>query len=76
MTYFYKNIYLIIGVIYGDYLVRSVGIALLATDRTVQGWDPFGSEIFRAVHSGPKAYPASYVMGTESFPSKATGAWC
>jgi hypothetical protein len=76
MTYFYKNIYFIIDVIYHDYLVSSVSIALLATDRTVQGWDPGGSENYRAVHSGPKAYPASYVMGTESFSGKAAGAWC
>jgi len=61
---------------YRDYLVSSVAIVLLAADRTVQGWDPGGSEIFRAVHSGPKAYLASYVMDTESFPGKAAGAWC
>ena len=73
--YFYKNIYFIISVIYRDYLVSSVAIALLATDRTVQGWGPGGSEI-RAVHSGPRAYPASCVMGTEAFPGKAARAWC
>ena len=76
MTYFYKNIYFIIIVIYRDYLVSSVAIALLATDWTVQGWDPGWSEIFRADHSGPMAYPDSCVRGTESFPGKAAGTWC
>jgi len=76
MMYFYENAYFIVGVIYRDYLVSSVGVALLATDRTVQGSDPGGSGNFCVVHSGPKAYPAFYVMGTESFTGKAAGAWC
>jgi len=70
MTYFHKNIYFIIGEIYREYLVSSVGITLQPMDRTVQGWDPRGSEIFLAVHRGSKAYPASYVMGTEFSPVK------
>ena len=37
-----------------------------ATDQTVWRLNP-GGEIFRAIQTGPKVYPASYTMGTESF---------
>ena len=35
---------------------------------TVRGSNPGGSEIFRTVQSGLGAHPASYTMGTGSFP--------
>jgi len=35
---------------------------------TVQGSNPGGGEIFRPIQPGPGAHPASYTMGTGSFP--------
>jgi hypothetical protein len=58
----------------------SVGIA---TDYGLDGpgiesrWGRGGAGFFAHVQTGPEAHPASYTMGTGSFPgSKAAGAWC
>jgi len=40
----------------------------LATDWTVRGSNPGGSEISATVQTGPGAHPASYTIGTGSFP--------
>jgi hypothetical protein len=34
----------------------------------VQGLNPGGGEVFYTVHTGPGAHPASYTIGTWSFP--------
>jgi len=37
---------------------------------------PLVGEIYASFQTGPGAHPASYTMGTESFPGvKAAGAW-
>jgi hypothetical protein len=40
----------------------------LATCWTVRGSNPSGGEIFRVLPDGPGDHPASYTMGTGSFP--------
>jgi hypothetical protein len=40
------------------------------------GWTARGARVSAPVQTGPRAHPASYTMGTESFPGgKAAGAW-
>ena len=50
----------------------SVGIA---TDYGLDGPEsnPGGGEIFRPIQTGPGAHPASYTMGTGSFPGVKSG---
>jgi hypothetical protein len=40
----------------------------LATGLTVRGSNPGGGEIFRSLQTGSAAHPASYTVGTGSFP--------
>jgi hypothetical protein len=55
--------------IYKEGRDSSVGIATDLWFRAVQGRIPVGGARFSApVQTGPVANPASYIMGTESFP--------
>jgi hypothetical protein len=40
----------------------------LVTDWTLRGLNHGGARFFAPVHTGPGAYPASYTMGSGSFP--------
>jgi hypothetical protein len=43
-------------------------VQILATDWTVRGSNPGGARFYAPVQNGPKAHPASYTMGSGSFP--------
>jgi hypothetical protein len=49
---------------------RNNSVSRLATGWTVRGSRPGGGEIFWTCPDRPGAHPASYTMGTGSFPGK------